>query len=118
VVDLALSGFSVEFSEVRQPYAHDDVDHFRAKKEAKTEGQAARDGYWWLALDYMNFRLCANVGNRNHAAVHGSGSEPGLDLASVIGRCSLLMSHRLLWGCGVSDRMNASEAARTPKNPQ
>jgi hypothetical protein len=23
-----------------------------------------RDGYWWLAFDYMNFRLIGNVGNR------------------------------------------------------
>ena len=23
-----------------------------------------RDGYWWLAFDYTNFRLCGNVGNR------------------------------------------------------
>ena len=23
-----------------------------------------RDGYWWLAFDYMNFRACGNVGNR------------------------------------------------------
>ncbi len=23
-----------------------------------------RDGYWWLAFDYMNFRICGNVGNR------------------------------------------------------
>lgn len=60
----ALSSRKCWFSEVRQPYAHYDVEHFRPKKEAKTEGQAARDGYWWLAFDYMNFRLCGNVGNR------------------------------------------------------
>jgi len=23
-----------------------------------------RDGYWWLAFDYMNLRVCGNVGNR------------------------------------------------------
>ena len=60
----ALSSKKCWFSEVRELFSHYDVEHFRPKKEAKTEGQQARDGYWWLAFDYMNFRLCGNVGNR------------------------------------------------------
>ncbi len=39
-------------------------EHFRPKKEAKALDGTIRDGYWWLAFDYMNFRVCGNVGNR------------------------------------------------------
>ncbi|AYH44516.1 hypothetical protein [Azoarcus sp. DN11] len=61
---LALSGGKCWFSEVRELYSHYDVEHFRPKKEAKTLDGGERDGYWWLAFDYMNFRACGNVGNR------------------------------------------------------
>lgn len=61
---LALSSGKCWFSEVRDLYSHYDVEHFRPKKEAKTLDGAERDGYWWLAFDYMNFRVCGNVGNR------------------------------------------------------
>ncbi len=61
---LALSGGKCWFSEVRELYSHYDVEHFRPKKEAKGLDGADRDGYWWLAFDYMNFRVCGYVGNR------------------------------------------------------
>lgn len=61
---LALSDGKCWFSEVRELYSHYDVEHFRPKKEAKALDGIERDGYWWLAFDYMNFRLCGNVGNR------------------------------------------------------
>lgn len=61
---LALSGGKCWFSEVRELYSHYDVEHFRPKKEAKTLDSTERDGYWWLAFNYMNFRVCGNVGNR------------------------------------------------------
>ncbi len=61
---LALSGGKCWFSEVREFYSHYDVEHFRPKKEAKTLDGTDHDGYWWLAFDYMNFRVCGNVGNR------------------------------------------------------
>lgn len=61
---LALSGGKCWFSEVRELYSHYDVEHFRPKKEAKALDGRERDGYWWLAFDYMNFRVCGNVGNR------------------------------------------------------
>ncbi|TGU71523.1 hypothetical protein E4633_14515 [Geomonas terrae] len=60
----ALSGGKCWFSEVKELYSHYDVEHFRPKKEAKELDETIRDGYWWLAFDYMNFRLCGNVGNR------------------------------------------------------
>jgi hypothetical protein len=52
------------FSEVRELYSHYDVEHFRPKKEAKNIDKSVRDGYWWLAFEYTNYRLCGNVGNR------------------------------------------------------
>ncbi|QBE63192.1 hypothetical protein [Pseudoduganella lutea] len=61
---LALSAGKCWFSEVRELYSHYDVEHFRPKKEAKTLDASLRDGYWWLAFDYTNFRVCGNVGNR------------------------------------------------------
>lgn len=61
---LALSDKKCWFSEVRELYSHYDVEHFRPKKEAKALDGTERDGYWWLAFDYMNFRVCGNVGNR------------------------------------------------------
>lgn len=61
---LALSARKCWFSEARELYSHYDVEHFRPKKEAKALDGTQRDGYWWLAFDYMNFRLCGNVGNR------------------------------------------------------
>jgi len=68
---LALSFGKCWFSESKDVFSHWDVEHFRPKKEAKdderfdTKGKAiTRDGYWWLAFDYTNFRICGNVGNR------------------------------------------------------
>ncbi|QQS06271.1 MAG: hypothetical protein IPK50_05100 [Fibrobacterota bacterium] len=52
------------FSEAKEIYSHMDVEHFRPKKEAKHLDGTVRDGYWWLAFDYHNYRLCGNVGNR------------------------------------------------------
>jgi hypothetical protein len=62
---LALSSGKCWFSEVRELYSHYDLEHFRPKKEAKAlEATDHRDGYWWLAFDHMNFRVCGTVGNR------------------------------------------------------
>ncbi|MBF6650188.1 hypothetical protein [Methylobacter sp. BlB1] len=52
------------FSEVKELFSHYDVEHFRPKKETKALDGTVRDGYWWLAFDYTNYRLCGNVGNR------------------------------------------------------
>ncbi|MBU1194000.1 MAG: hypothetical protein KKE62_01795 [Proteobacteria bacterium] len=60
----ALSKGKCWFSEVRELYSYYDVEHFRPKKEAIDINGFKRDGYWWLAFDYSNFRLCGNVGNR------------------------------------------------------
>jgi len=61
---LELSNGKCWFSEAKELYSHYDVEHFRPKKGAKAIDGAERDGYWWLAFNYMNFRACGNVGNR------------------------------------------------------
>lgn len=61
---LKLSNGKCWFSEARDIFSHVDVEHFRPKKEAKSLDGTVRDGYWWLAFDYHNYRICGNVGNR------------------------------------------------------
>jgi hypothetical protein len=48
------------FSEARDTCSHWQVEHFRPKKEAKDPD---RDGYWWLAFDFRNYRLCGGIVN-------------------------------------------------------
>ena len=61
---LKLSDGKCWFSEARDIFSHIDVEHFRPKKEVKEIDGTNRDGYWWLAFDYHNYRACGNVGNR------------------------------------------------------
>lgn len=61
---LKLSHNKCWFSEARDIFSHMDVEHFRPKREAKQLDGTVRDGYWWLAFDYRNYRVCGNVGNR------------------------------------------------------
>jgi uncharacterized protein (TIGR02646 family) len=67
-----LSGFSNNkcwFSESRDSFSHFDVEHFRPKGAARElDGTLRENGYWWLAFDWTNFRLCGNVGNRKKGA--------------------------------------------------
>ncbi|HEX3624205.1 MAG TPA: hypothetical protein VH280_02155 [Verrucomicrobiae bacterium] len=51
------------FSEAKDCYSHWDVEHFRPKKSAKNMDGTEREGYWWLAFDWTNFRICGKVGN-------------------------------------------------------
>tara|TARA_A100001391_G_scaffold152753_2_gene110531 strand:+ start:1848 stop:2708 length:861 start_codon:yes stop_codon:yes gene_type:complete len=59
----ALSKGKCWFTEGRDICSHLDVEHFRPKKEAKDES-SERDGYWWLAFDFTNFRFAGNAPNR------------------------------------------------------
>jgi uncharacterized protein (TIGR02646 family) len=61
---LGLSHQKCWFSEARDCYSHWDVEHFRPKKSAKDADGTEYDGYWWLAFDWKNLRICGNVGNR------------------------------------------------------
>jgi hypothetical protein len=65
---LALSGGKCWFTEAREIASHLDVEHFRPKKTARNQKGLERDGYWWLAFDYMNFRVAGTVPNRKKGA--------------------------------------------------
>jgi hypothetical protein len=61
---LHLSHGKCWFTEARDIASHPEVEHFRPKKSARNIKGPERDGYWWLAFDYMNFRIAGNVPNR------------------------------------------------------
>jgi uncharacterized protein (TIGR02646 family) len=60
---LSLSHQKCWFSEAKDCFTYWDVEHFRPKKSAKALDGTEYDGYWWLAFDWQNFRICGNVGN-------------------------------------------------------
>ncbi len=61
---LNLSHQKCWFSEAKDCFSHWDVEHYRPKKSAKDKDGTEHDGYWWLAFDWQNFRICGNAGNR------------------------------------------------------
>jgi len=61
---LELSHGKCWFSEAKDCFSHWDVEHYRPKKVAKDEDRTEHEGYWWLAFDWKNLRICGNVGNR------------------------------------------------------
>ena len=61
---LALSHGKCWFSEAKDCFSHFEVDHYRPKKSAKELDGRAVEGYWWLAFDWQNLRVCGNAGNR------------------------------------------------------
>jgi hypothetical protein len=61
---LELSHGKCWFSEAKDCFNHWDVEHYRPKKSAKDLDSTETDGYWWLAFDWKNFRICGNAGNR------------------------------------------------------
>ncbi|MFN6463597.1 MAG: hypothetical protein RMZ41_017520 [Nostoc sp. DedVER02] len=56
------------YSEAREVYSHYHVDHFRPKSEALDLNGIDRGGYWWLAFDWANYRICGSVGNTKKGA--------------------------------------------------
>jgi hypothetical protein len=52
------------YSEARDVMSDKDVDHFRPKNEARDLDGAVRDGYWWLAYDWENYRFSSIYSNR------------------------------------------------------
>lgn len=61
---LRLSHDKCWYSEARDLFSVPEVEHFRPKKRCKRAPRGATtDGYWWLAFDWSNYRLCGKVGN-------------------------------------------------------
>lgn len=53
------------FSESRGACQYWEVEHFRPKGAARNlDGTERAEGYWWLAFEWGNFRLCGGVSNR------------------------------------------------------
>jgi hypothetical protein len=65
---LSLSHGKCWFSEAKDCFSHWDVEHYRPKKSARGEDGSSDNGYWWLAFDWQNFRICGNAGNRKKGA--------------------------------------------------
>lgn len=56
------------YSECSLEGSFSDVDHFRPKNQS-TDDQGniiLADGYWWLAYDYLNYRLSCEKSNRSY----------------------------------------------------
>lgn len=52
------------YSEAQESVTSIHVDHYRPKGRPKDElGGATSDGYWWLAFEWSNFRICGQLLN-------------------------------------------------------
>ncbi len=60
---LGISKNKCWYSEAKDSYAHYHVDHFRPKKEAIGIDKKGKGGYWWLAFQWTNYRVCGGAGN-------------------------------------------------------
>ena len=63
------------YSELREDGSDYHVDHFRPKGRVLNDGERPRDGYWWLAFDWRNYRIAGFV--RKLAASWLYGLRPG-----------------------------------------
>lgn len=65
---LKIYGNKCWYSECSLDGSFGDVDHFRPKnKSTALNGTIIlRDGYWWLAYDYNNYRLSCEICNRSY----------------------------------------------------
>lgn len=62
---LMLSSDKCWYTEVKHGADYPEVEHFRPKKEAKNEdGKVITEGYYWLAFNLANYRLCKPMPNR------------------------------------------------------
>lgn len=48
------------YTEARNDSSHYEVEHFRPKKWSDD----SFEGYWWLAFEWTNYRICGNAPNR------------------------------------------------------
>jgi hypothetical protein len=52
------------YSEAKELCSFYDVDHFRPKNNVVELDGSERDGYWWLAFEWTNYRLSGQICNR------------------------------------------------------
>lgn len=65
-----LSNGKCWYSEAQEVMSDLDVDHFRPKSEALNLDNLKREGYWWLAFDWENYRLSSIYSNRKRKDKH------------------------------------------------
>jgi hypothetical protein len=61
---IAKFGNKCWFTDAPEFEARLDVEHFRPKAQSLDRKGRARKGYWWLAFDWRNYRLCGQIPNR------------------------------------------------------
>lgn len=54
---LSFSNKKCWYSEARDISSHYHVDHFRPKKKVRSLDGNEREGYWWLAFEWENYRV-------------------------------------------------------------
>ncbi|MFY1618973.1 hypothetical protein [Micromonospora sp. WMMD736] len=59
------------YSELREDGSDYHVDHFRPKGRVANDGEPMREGYWWLAFDWLNYRIAVSYANSPHRSVAG-----------------------------------------------
>lgn len=59
------------YSEAKELVSDYHVDHFRPKNRAKQLDGTEREGYWWLAFDWKNYRISGSVCNSPHIGTEG-----------------------------------------------
>jgi uncharacterized protein (TIGR02646 family) len=95
---LSLSHNKCWFSEAEDHFSNRDVEHFRPKKSCKRflrqKKTTYEDGYWWLAYDWKNYRICGNVGNSKKGIYFPL--QPGSLVAKYGGYSYLNENHMLL----------------------
>ena len=53
------------YSEARDVFSYVDVEHYRPKAQVKRKARGTKkEGYWWVAFDWQNYRMCGQVGNK------------------------------------------------------
>jgi hypothetical protein len=56
------------YTEARNDSSYFEVEHFRPKKWNAKQGDPDFEGYWWLAFEWTNYRVCGNAPNRKKGA--------------------------------------------------
>lgn len=59
------------YSELQDAGSDYHVDHFRPKGRVKNPGEDEREGYWWLAFDWTNYRISVAWCNSTHTSEDG-----------------------------------------------
>ncbi len=66
------------YSEAKDIMSDKDVDHFRPKNEARNHiNGELRNGYWWLAYDWENYRFSSIYSNRRRKDKFDPGRNAG-----------------------------------------